>query len=185
MNIDEKNLIERLKTNDNDAFRTLVKLYHEKIYQICYGFLRNKEDAEDITQDVFIEILKSIHFFRGESSINTWIYRIAVTRSLNLIKKNKIKNFAHSLEQILLFKQSEPISHNEPFSQLTQKEQAKIIQIEIDKLPKNQKIAFTLHKYNDHSYSEVAEIMNTSLSSVESLIHRAKIKLKEKLKNKI
>ncbi len=185
MNVDEKNLIENLKKNDNDAFRLLVKLQHEKVYQICYGFLRNKEDAEDITQDVFVEILKSIHFFRGDSSLNTWIYRIAVTRSLNLIKKNKIKNFTNSLEQLLLFKQSEPISYHEPFAQLTQKEQAKIIQTEIDKLPKNQKIAFTLHKYNDHSYNEIAEIMNVSLSSVESLIHRAKIKLKEQLKNKI
>ncbi len=185
MNIKEKNLIERIKKNDNEAFRILVNLHNEKVYQICYGFLRNKEDAEDIAQDVFLEIFKSILFFRGDSSLSTWIYRIAVNRSLNLIKKNKIKHFAYSIEQLLVFNKPEPIAYNEPFAQLAQKEQAKIIQKEIDKLPKNQKTAFTLNKYNDYSYAQIAEIMNLSLSSIESLIHRAKIKLKEQLKNKI
>lgn len=182
MTVDEKNLLDQLKSNNHLAFKTLVETHHQKVYQICYGFLRNNEDAQDTTQDVFIEIFKSVHFFRGDSSLSTWIYRIAVNRSLNLIKKNKTKQLLYSIDQFFHHKQIEPQTDNTPFSELEKKEQAKIIQKEIDKLPKNQKTAFTLHKYNDYSYAQIAEIMNLSLSSIESLIHRAKIKLQENLK---
>ncbi len=180
---DEKQLIEALKKNDSQAFQKLVNLYHEKIHAISYGFLRNKEDAEDITQEVFIEIHKNIHFFREESNLSTWIHRITINRSLNLIKKNKIKNLIDSFEQLILFNKKEPNSESDPHQQLTQKEVAKQVQNAINKLPKNQNIAFTLHKYNNLSYTQIADIMETSLSAVESLIHRAKNNLKISLKD--
>lgn len=185
MTSEEQTLLVQLKSNNQEAFRILVNLHQEKVYQICFGFLRNREDAEDVTQEVFLEIFKSVLYFRGDSALSTWIYRIAVNRSLNLIKKNKVKQFIDSIDQLIHFNKSEPHTNQEPFSQLAQKEQAKIIQTEINKLPKNQRIAFTLHKYNDYSYAQITEIMNLSLPSVESLIHRAKVKLKEQLKNKI
>ena len=177
MTSEEQTFLTLLKSNNQEAFKSLVKQHNDKVFQICYGFLRNREDAEDVTQEVFLEIFKSVPLFRGDSALSTWIYRIAVNRSLNLIKKNKVKQLFDSIDQLIHINKSEPHNFQEPFSQLAQKEQAKIIQTEIDKLPKNQKIAFTLHKYNDYSYAQITEIMNLSLPSVESLIHRAKIKL--------
>ena len=90
---DQKLFVEKLKKNDPQAFTTLVGQNNERIYNICYGFLRNKEDAEDVAQEVFIEIHRNISTFREESSLTTWMHRIAVNRSLNEIRKNKIRNF--------------------------------------------------------------------------------------------
>lgn len=179
---DQKLFVEKLKLNDPQAFNTLVDQNNERIYNICYGFLRNKEDAEDASQEVFIEIHKNISTFREESSLTTWMHRIAVNRSLNVLRRNKVRNFFDSIEQTLLLNKKEPNSNSDPYIELNKKELAKQIQNAINKLPKNQNIAFTLHNYNNLSYAQIAEIMNNSLSSVESLIHRAKTNLKKSLK---
>ena len=83
------NLIENLKKGDINSFRILVNEHQRKVLNTCYRFLNNKEDAEDLTQEVFLEVYKSISSFRGESKISTWIYRIAVTKSLDFIRKKK------------------------------------------------------------------------------------------------
>ena len=178
--IQEQQLIEKLKLGDNEAFKQLVNQYRKDIISLCYGFIRNQEDAEEITQDTFIEVYRSIQNFRGDSKLSTWIYRIAVSRSLNKVKKNKFKNLLTSIEN--LFEQHlEKSNERNPQQQLLQKEESKMLQKSIDKLPENQRIAFVLHHYDGHSYQQISEIMNTSLSSIESLIHRAKVNLKKQL----
>ena len=86
-----KDLIEQLKRGSEEAFQALMAQCSRNVINACYGLLGNVEDAEDVAQDVFIEVYKSIHRFRKESDLNTWIYRIAINKSLDLLRKRKRK----------------------------------------------------------------------------------------------
>ncbi len=181
-------IIENIINDLAIGFKTLVDKYQLLVVNTCYGFVHNREDAEDIAQEVFIEVYKSIHKFRKKSKISTWLYRISVNKSLNFIRDNKKNTWFQSLD--ILFsaekKSAKVIELSDPKSNIPDriienKETAKVINNAIDLLPKNQKIAFTLSKYEDLSYKEIADIMELSLSSVESLLFRAKKNLQGKL----
>ena len=182
----ETEIIQKLQQGNEQAFKQLVENYQKLVVNTCFGMVHNTEDAEDIAQEVFIEVFRSIQNFRADSKISTWLYRIAVNRSLNFIRDNKRKKWHHSIKDVMTGKtsQSSKINHinNEtPATELENMQRAKILHEAIDSLPENQKTAFTLNKYEDLSYKEISEVMNLSVSSVESLIHRAKIKLQKKL----
>ncbi len=182
----EAEIIKKLQQGNEQAFKQLVETYQKLVVNTCFGMVHTTEDAEDIAQEVFIEVFRSIQNFRADSKISTWLYRIAINRSLNFIRDNKRKKWFHSIEDVLKGKthQLSEIHHgnNEtPISEMENSQRAKILHEAIDSLPENQKIAFTLNKYEDLSYKEISEVMNLSVSSVESLIHRAKIKLQKKL----
>ena len=179
-------LVSELKNGDEDAFRELVDIYQDRIYNTCIGFVRDPEDADDLTQDVFIEIYNSIGKFRGDAKLSTWIYRITVNKSLEHLRKMKRKKKSG----FILWSHDEESDFNvevpdfdHPGILAENKERAKILFRAIEKLPENQKIAFTLHKVEDLSYEQISDVMQKSLSSVESLMHRAKINLRKKLYN--
>ncbi len=182
----EQELIIGLKNRQEDAFKVLVETRQAIVYNTILGFLQNPMDAEDVTQDVFIKIYESIGQFKGESALTTWVYRVAVTSSLEFIRRKKRKKrfgfisplWGEDNEQTVEL----PDFHH-PGVLLDQREMSATLFKAIKKLPENQQIAFILNKLEGLSYQEVAEIMKTSLSAVESLIHRAKTNLKELLKN--
>ena len=179
------NLIENLKKGDINSFRILVDEHQRKVLNTCYRFLNNKEDAEDLTQEVFLEVYKSISSFRGESKISTWIYRIAVTKSLDFIRKKKRKKRFTILKRVFSddnIKSGIPDKTNlNPDKKVEEQDRIRILNEALESLPQNQRAAFTLSKYDEMSYKEIAEILNTTIPSVESLIHRAKNNLKKKL----
>ena len=178
-------LIEKLKNGDAESFRLVVEKYQKLVLNCAYKFLRNRESAEDLTQEVFIELFESINSFRAEAQLSTWIYRIAVTKSLNHIKSLKRKKrFAMVVSLFSEDKVEENIAAPEnmnPDQELENQERAKILTWALDKLPENQRVAFTLSKYKEMSYEEISSMMNMSIPSVESLIHRAKTNLKKEL----
>ena len=180
-------LVARLKNADEDAFRSIVDGYQKFILNSCYRFVNNKETAEDITQEVFIEVYRSINSFRGDSKLSTWIYRIAITKSLDYLKKQKSKKRFAILKSLFGDDEVEeqiPGPENlNPHKQMENEDRIKVLSWALDKLPENQRVAFTLSKYDEMSYKEIAEILGVSISSVESLIHRAKTNLKKKLYN--
>jgi RNA polymerase sigma-70 factor, ECF subfamily len=183
--MDDPELVQRLKSGDDEAFRLVIEKYQKLVLNCSYKFLRNKESAEDLTQDVFLEVFESIRSFRGESQLSTWIYRIAVTKSLNHLKHlQRKKRFAILVS---LFEQRETEErfsapeHASPSPELDNQDRAKVLSWALGTLPDNQRIAFTLSKYKEMSYKEISLIMNTSIPSVESLIHRAKENLKKRL----
>jgi RNA polymerase sigma-70 factor (ECF subfamily) len=184
----ETEIIQKLQLGNEQAFKQLVENYQKLVVTTCFGMVHNTEDAEDIAQEVFIEVFRSIQNFRADSKISTWLYRIAVNRSLNFIRDNKRKKWYHSIEDAVLGKTQQKseihnVNNETPFSELENTQRAKILYDAIDSLPENQKTAFALNKYEDLSYKEISEVMNLSVSSVESLIHRAKTKLQKKLYN--
>jgi len=184
--MNDRELIGKVAAGDQSAFKELVDRYQALVINTCYNLLGNRDDAEDVAQEVFFQVYKSVKKFRQEAKLSTWIYRIAVNRSLNSIRDRKRFGWLRSLSSLLEGERQQvtnlPASNSDqPDAALEKKEQNEKVQKAIDSLPKRQKTAFLLHKYEGLSYQEIAEIMQWSLSSVESLIHRAKANLKKKL----
>lgn len=184
--MNESILIEQLKQGEEGAFRSIVESWKDMVYNTSLGILQNVEDAEDITQEVFLQVYESIENFKGESKFSTWLYRITISKSMDHIrKKNRKKRFAfiQSLVGVNNEVIHEPPDFNHPGVLLDKKENAGKLFKSIDSLPENQKVAFILNKLEGLSYQEVSEVMQTSLSSVESLLHRAKSNLRKKLES--
>jgi RNA polymerase sigma-70 factor, ECF subfamily len=182
----DQELIQKILEGDKHCFRDLVQQYHVMVINTCYGLVHIREDAEDVAQEVFLEIYQSLARFRSESRLSTWIYRIAVNKSINYLRKVKVRQRTKSIEPAYSHDDHEgmqvPAAASEnPFNILNNKERSKFLYEALDALPENQKIAFVLHQYEDLSYKEITDIMKLSLSAVESLIHRAKINLQKKL----
>lgn len=181
----EKVLLEKLRTGDESSFKELVTQNQSKVINTCFRFVNNKEDAEDIAQEVFVEVYHSISTFRGEAKLSTWIYRIAVTKSLDFIRKKKRKKRFGQLKQIFGVKEeveNMPVNGNSnPQQKMESEERAQVLKIAVDSLAENQKIAITLSKYEGLSYKEISEVMGTTVPAVESLIHRGMKNLKKKL----
>ena len=185
--MEDHELIQKvLLNNDHTAFAILVDKYQKMVVNTCRGFVNSYADAEDLTQDVFIELFESLPNFRYESKLSTWIYRIAVNKSLNYVRKRKRDSFFSNITSTfgLPEKENSFITHNSESSkgadhEINTKELHSTLKQAINKLPRNQKISFILNKYQDLSYKEVADVMDISLSSVESLIFRAKCNLQK------
>ena len=182
--INEKELIEKLKQGDDTAFKFIVEEYKILVFNTAIGIVQNEEDAEDVAQEAFVQVYQSIHNFKGESKLSTWLYRITVTKALDQERRKKRKKRSAILKR--LFNSEEEIEvetpdFHHPGVILDQKEQASELFKAIKKLPENQKVAFILNKLEGLSYQEISEVMNSSLSSVESLLHRAKNNLRKNL----
>ena len=163
----------------NQFYRKLYEDFSDKVFKTCIGFTHNTEDAEDLVQEVFVEVYNSIDKFRNDSKLSTWIYRIAVNKSLNYIQKNKKFKLNMSNELLFNFKSQ----NASPSEKIENKDLSEILNKALNSLKEKQRIAFVLCKYDDLSYNEISEIMGVSVSSVESLIHRAKINLQNKILN--
>ena len=182
---DESYLIEKLIQGDEKAFKSLFDLYKTKVYNTAAGFLTSESEAEDITQEVFIQVFRSIKHFKEKSQLSTWIYRITITKSLDqLRKKNTKKRFAFFTD---IFEKNDKekkeifVNYEHPGVETDKKELSERLFKEIEKLPENQRIAFVLNKVEQLGYREISEIMDTSVPAVESLISRAKANLKKRL----
>jgi RNA polymerase sigma-70 factor (ECF subfamily) len=185
---DHELIVQITQHNDHSAFATLVDRYQKMVVNTCRGFVSSYADAEDLAQEVFIELFESLPEFRNESKLSTWIYRIAVNKSLNFIRKKKRESVFSSFTSFFETNDrqqakdfNDPRSSDEADRQVNSMELHKALKDAINRLPKNQRIAFILNKYQDLSYKEVADVMDVSLSSVESLLFRAKMNLQQLL----
>lgn len=183
--MDEQQLIKELKEGGEQAFKTIVDNYRKKVINTCLALVHNRADAEDLAQEVFIEVYFSIHKFRSDARLSTWIYRIAVNKSINFNRDNKHSKWRLSVEDFFAGKNESGKFIAEgaelPGRNLEDSDRARLLYKTIDGLPQNQKTAFILNKYEDLSYQEISEVMEVSISSVESMIHRAKLNLQKKL----
>lgn len=184
----ETEFIEQLKNQTREAYSKLLDDFQQKVFATCISFVPNREDAEDIAQDVFVEVFRSIKKFKGDSSLSTWIYRITTNKCLEFIRKqNTTKRFAFfqslagsdfDIDRTNFFTEM-----NHPGVILENKEKSETLFLAINNLPEAQRVAFTLNKVDGKSYREVSAIIEKSLSSVESLLFRAKKNLQKTLEN--
>lgn len=178
----ETELIQGLRNGDETAFKFLVDNYQDRVFNTAIGIVQNAEDAEDVAQEVFIQVFRSIHSFKAESKLSTWIYRITTTRALDLLRSRKSKKRFGFLQR-LFDDGNEPIfelpDFNHPGVELDKKENARTLSNAVNQIPDNQQTAFVLHKMEDLSYQEISNIMQTSIPAIESLMHRAKQNLRK------
>jgi len=178
--------LDRLVEGDPEAFDDLVHQFQRKVVNICQRFLRNPEDAEDTAQEVFVEVYRALPSFRREAELSTWIYRIAVSKSLDRLRKTKRKKRdagirgaaagSGALEKIAAGEAGNPERICED------RERARDLQFALAALPEKQRIAFTLSKYDGLGNGEIAAILGTSTVSVDSLIYRANGNLRKILR---
>jgi len=180
----ETELVTLLKQKDRAAFKSIVDTWQDMGYNTSLGILQNAEDAEDVTQEVFIRVFESVSSFKGESKFSTWVYRITVSKAMDHIRKKKTKK-RFAFIQAFYGKNDEPIIDPPDFFHpgigMENKENAVVLFKAMEQLPPNQKIAFVLNKVEGLSYLEIAEIMKITDSAVDALLQRAKSNLKKKL----
>jgi RNA polymerase sigma factor (sigma-70 family) len=186
--LSEQELVAQLRHGDEEAFKKLVTLFQQKVFNTALNFLQNQHDAEDTAQEVFIQVYHSIRQFKENASLSTWIYRITISKCLDHTRnKKRKKRFAFMSG---LFSEKNSLLHDapdfeHPGVQLDRKEAAAILFKLVDTLPGSQKTAFLLNKIEALSYNEIATIMNISESAVDSLLQRAKQNLRKKINTKI
>jgi RNA polymerase sigma-70 factor (ECF subfamily) len=175
-------LVDAVKSGDRDSFARLVTKYRASVIRICRGYVGSYEDAEDLAQEVFVELFRSISRFRGDSRFSTWLYRLAVNKSLNFLRyhKKRFRVYRSSEspgEESLINSPGEAESD----TAVVDSDHRRALREALDKLPDNQRTAFILNKYEELSYNDVAAVMDTTLSTVESLIFRARQNLQKYL----
>ena len=170
-------LIQSILAGHTADFTQLVIKYEAAVFRIVMGFVHQKEDAEDITQEIFIKAYQSLGGFAGQSSFSTWLYRIAIHTSLNAIQKKKRRNIWDRVTDLLQL----PSANRNPEQLLQDKSEQEKIRIAIDSLPEKQRMAFILSKYEELAQREIARIMEISDGAVEQLLIRAKENLRKKL----
>lgn len=182
--MNEKELISRLKLGEEPAFKLLVENYQDRVYYSVLNILHDANEAEDTAQETFIQVYESIVSFKEESSLATWIYRIAIRKALEKIRKQKNRQRLHSIVPWWMpaEEKSMDAAYLNPGISKENKEKAAIIFKAISELPNNQRVAFTLIRVQGMKHEEASEIMQLSIKAIESLLSRAKENLKNKLK---
>jgi RNA polymerase sigma-70 factor, ECF subfamily len=172
------------KESNETTVNDLVRQYSQRTYGVCYSFVRNKEDAEDIVQEVFAEVSSSLHKFLGKSSVSTWIYRITISKSIDFLRKKKRKKRFGEVRKIFEVGKVAnliPDPGKTPEQTLITEEWNKALHIALDELGESQRVALVMKFFQDFSQKEIAEVMNLSESAVEGLMQRGKKNLEKKL----
>lgn len=185
--ISDEKLVIQAKNGSKEAIGELVKRYERKIYNLAFRIAGNKEDASDILQDTFLQVLKKISTFKGESKFSTWLYRIATNFALMKKRKDK-KMYSISIDKPLLTGKGEEIKRQlkddwaeTPFDELEKKELNEAINKAIGLIHEEYRIPLVLRDISGLSNEEVSGILNISVPAVKSRVHRARIFLRNKL----
>ncbi len=176
-------LIAKIKSGDTIAFHELFKRYKRLVINISYRLVGNKEEAEDLTQEVFLKIFRSAKYFKHRSKVSTWIYRIAINLSLNHLRTKKYQQW-FSLGDDSTPKEDKTFvlfSNECPESDFEKQEREKVVMNAINNLPKDQRVAVMLQRYESLSIQEIAAILDCSIGAVQARLHRAKKNLYQKL----
>lgn len=181
----DEQLIRAVAAGDMQAFKQLYELFKDRVYNTCLSHLQNIPEAEEATQDVFLEVHKAAATFKATAKVSTWIYRITVNKCIDRIRyRSRQKRFAF-VSSIFNNDTGElvhdPAEFNHPGIVYEQKENAKKLFAAIDQLVDNQKTAFILKQVEGLPQKDIADIMNMTEKAVESLIQRAKANLRKML----
>lgn len=170
-------------SSDRDLLKIIFDLYQKKVYRIAYGMIRNREDALDIVQEVFIKLFNSLKNFRGDSNIYTYIYRTAINTSIDYMRKIR-KSSGESFDDDLKTKISDS-DEKRPDRLLIEKELEEKIREALNKLPKKQRAILTLREVEGLSYEEISKVIGCSIGTVMSSLHYGRRRMKKYLKEYI
>lgn len=177
----DEELVHRAQQDDERAFGELVTRYESKVYSLAMKMLRNPEDAEDVLQDTFLRAYRGIKSFKGNSTFSTWVYRITANSALMRLRKKQLPQV--SIEDA--DERDAPISIADwapgPVEQLLNQEMQKVMDEAIDALPAEFRQVFILRDVEEMSNAEVAEILDLTVAAVKSRLHRARLKVRNRL----
>jgi RNA polymerase sigma-70 factor (ECF subfamily) len=160
--LDDRALVDACRAGRREAFDCLVLRHRRSIYRLCYRFVANHADATDLAQDVFLRAFRALDGFKGESSVATWLYRIAVNLSLNKVSARTLR--AESVEEHRLPPSTEP----DAMSRMLATERAERVRAAIARLPRTQRATLVLRVYQELSHQEIAEVLGSSVSAVKT-----------------
>ncbi|WP_426060686.1 RNA polymerase sigma factor [Hymenobacter sp. B1770] len=173
----EAELVSQLQQGSEAAFRILVERYQDRIYRTVLSLLRSPEEAEDVAQEVFVEVHQTIGRFRGEAALSTWLYRLATSRALKQLRRAQAKKRFAYFTSLLGFGNEvlhDLPTHEHPLALLEGQQQLGLLLDHLARLPDQQKVAFTLRHEQELSYEEIAAVLATTVPAVESLLYRAR-----------
>lgn len=169
-------LVERVKLQDFEAFEELVRRHRNNVYRVACYFLKNREEAWDASQEVFIKAYRSVRWFRGDSQFKTWLLRITANQCKDFLKKRRLP-----VVPLDPSGREYPSTSLEPRQALEAKEIGKAIDLALERLSHKHRTAFLLREYEGLSYSEMAQVMQCSVGTVMSRLHHARKKLQHAL----
>jgi len=182
---DEQVLVDRISSGDSTAFQEFVDRYKKKIYYIAYDITGDQDDAEDVSQEVFIKVFRSLKTFRRNAKISSWLYQISVNASIDLLRKKSLKP-----EKSMDDTERADIQENLPGSSTHAQNPERIaegfliqkhISQALQKVSPKERSVFVMRHYNELKIREIAEILNVSPGTVKALFYRATRKLRKEL----
>jgi RNA polymerase sigma-70 factor, ECF subfamily len=179
----EQALLDRCLAGEDSAWEALLKAYSRKIYNLCYRFTGRVEEAEDVTQEVFIKVfqtLKSYHAAQG--SFGTWLNRVARNHLVDHYRRARKDRVTSSLEDELPEAEQQPSPHMEPTGQVESRERREVLQQALDKLSPDLREAVILRDLHDLDYEEIAQVLSVPQGTVKSRINRGRLELGRVLK---
>src|SRR5437867_9169825 len=178
---EEQRVVKRAKTGDMEAYDELVRRYQERIYATIYHMTANHEDANDLAQETFIKAFQALKSFKGDSSFFTWVYRIAVNKTINFLKQRKNKTHL-SLNDLDFNAEHDPdlvalVSEKTPRREVNLAELQEKLNAAMQKLSEDHRLVVTLHDIQGLSHEEIGEIMDCNIGTVRSRLFYARQQL--------
>jgi RNA polymerase sigma-70 factor (ECF subfamily) len=180
---DDFNLINRFKDGDASAFDEIIFKYQDKLYNLCRHMLGNAHDAGDAAQDVFLKAYQNLNRFKPDSSLHTWLYRIAVNTCIDYRRKPFFESLFKNSKEGDVFVIDQPSDSSSPEKLYESKEIGNAIQFALGRLSEKLRTVIVLKEIEGLSYEEISEVLDVSIGTVKSRISRAREELKELLKN--
>lgn len=171
---DDQILIDAIRSGDTKAYAQLVNRYKDLVYTLALRMVKHREEAEEVAQDTFVKVFRSLNRFKGDSKFSTWIYRITYNTSLDRLKKNK-KHYNDIEIDDYTFNQLGTIDN--ALDNLINEEKSKLIRQCIDKLPEDSSSLLTLFYFEELSLDEISKIINIEVNTVKVKLFRARKKL--------
>jgi RNA polymerase sigma-70 factor (ECF subfamily) len=181
VNPEETEVISRCQQGDQEALKEIFNKYHKKVYRIAYGVVRQREEALDIVQEVFVKLFRSIKNFKGRSHFYTYLYRMVMNTAIDHARKTG-KQFISSLDEEGSFEPSDEVEKG-PERILLQKELEERVKLAMGKLPAEQKAALIFRDVEGLTYQDMAEAMGCSIGTVMSRLHYGRKRMQELLKD--
>ena len=190
--VQERRLLRRLKRGDQRAFAALVRTYQQRVFNMVFRMLGNREEAEDVAQDVFVTVFQSAANFRGDSKFSTWLYRVTINHCKNRLKylKRRGRHMGRPLDEIAEHElargsgEAQPTFHSSiprPDDMAAGRQLERIIQQEMARLDEDHRLLLVLRDIQGLSYQEMADVTGLNVGTIKSRLHRARLALKEAL----
>jgi len=175
----DKDIIARVLNGDHQSYSTLVERYKNYVFTITLRYVKGREDAEEVSQDVFVKAYRSLADFKGESKFSTWLYTITTTTCITFLRKKKLE--VHSLDNKKVFEVADNVDSGMRANQIEQKSKVNRVNEAIKMLSPDDAQVITLFYKGEQTLEEIAEIMGKEPNAVKVQLHRARGRLKEKM----